>query len=300
MPPSLGETDLATLLAGRVRGLRAGLGLSRAALAQASGISPAYLARLESGQANVSLALLGRLARALAQTPHGLIAPPLDTATGTARASQGTPAPAPAHPRVALIGLRGAGKSTLGRRLADRMAVPFIELNADIAAAGGLSVPEIFNMYGEKAFRALERRCLEQIVLRHPRVVLATSGGVVGDAGTFDTLRGQFTTVWLQASAQAHFDRVRKQQDHRIATPALRQAAMQAITTLLAERAPAYGRAHLALDTTGLSPSRVLGRLLALLEPERAAASAGRNAASAGRAAGSAGAKAAAAGHAHR
>ena len=180
------------------------------------------------------------------------------------------------------------------------MAVPFIELNADIAAAGGLSVPEIFNMYGEKAFRALERRCLEQIVLRHPRVVLATSGGVVGDAGTFDTLRGQFTTVWLQASAQAHFDRVRKQQDHRIATPALRQAAMQAITTLLAERAPAYGRAHLALDTTGLTPSRVLGRLLALLEPERAAASAEGNAASAGHAAASARAKAASAGRAHR
>ena len=93
MPHSLADTDLSALLAGRVRRLRAGLGLSRAALAQASGISPAYLARLESGQANVSLALLGRLARALAQTPHGLIAPPHDAGSGTNGASPACPTP---------------------------------------------------------------------------------------------------------------------------------------------------------------------------------------------------------------
>ncbi len=248
---------LATRLAARVRTGRAARRLTRANLADASGLSMAYLARLEGAQANPSLEVLTRLATALQLPPHALIAPE--------EPEWAPPQAATIAPRIALIGLRGAGKSTLGVRLAQRLGCPFVELNQEVARAGGLSVPEIFDLVGEPGFRALERECLEAVIARHPRVVLATGGGIVGEAGTFARLRGAFTTVWLRAAPSTHFERVRRQQDRRIASPALHDAALRNIARLLDERDRAYALADLRLDTEGRTPARSLLELQTLL-----------------------------------
>ncbi len=284
--PRDGGGALGDVASRRIRALRASSGLTRAQLSALSGVSVAYLARLETGAANISLGVLEQLARALRVPAHRLLDEPAEPGsdlelivawlrgqpasvhadvwrTLSARGAEGAPRPPAA--RIALIGLRGAGKSTLGARLARRLGLPFVELNREIERAGGVAVPEVFTLYGAAGYRTLERSCLGRVIERHEAVVLATGGGLVTDAGTYALLRGAFTTVWLRARPEDHFDRVRRQQDARIAAPALERVAMANIRTMLAAREPLYAQADLTLDTSGQAVAGSLRALLGLL-----------------------------------
>ncbi len=262
--------------------------MTRKALAQHSGISIAYLARIETGTGNVSLGLLQRLALALNLPISSFVAdeePPsadfaliveflkrqssdrlahirrqLMVADGAAR-------------RIALIGIRGVGKSTLGPLLADHLGIPFIELNREIEKEAGLAVSEIFALYGQHGYRVLERRCIERIVLDYPRVVLATGGGIVAEAANYELLLSSFFAVWLKAKPQVMFERVLGQHDARIASAELRDEALENIERTLQARRHLYELASASLDTTGRSAREILPSLIALVpEPSTSAA----------------------------
>jgi XRE family aerobic/anaerobic benzoate catabolism transcriptional regulator len=170
----------------------------------------------------------------------------------------------PAH-RIALIGIRGVGKSTLGPLLAERLGMPFIELNHEIEKEGGLAVSEIFTLYGQHGYRVLERRCLERIISDHPRVVLATGGGIVAEAASYELLLTSFYTIWLEAKPQAMFERVLGQHDARIASPELHDEALENIERTLQARRHLYELAPASLDTTGKTVSETLSALIALV-----------------------------------
>jgi XRE family aerobic/anaerobic benzoate catabolism transcriptional regulator len=272
----------------RLRALRAERALTRSRLAESSGVSLAYLARLEAGRANISLAVLEQLARALAVPPESLIADvPVPGSELAAVVAMLAARPSDVHVqvrawiasrwpdptglplrrprRIALVGLRGAGKSTLGPRLARELGVPFVELNREIERAGGLSVTEVFTLYGTDGYRRLQHRCLEEVCAGYDAVVLATGGGLVQAPATYALLRREFTTVWLHATPDEHFARVRRQQDERITAPELREAAMANIARLLQARRPLHEQADLRLDTTGRTPARSTRELLRLV-----------------------------------
>ena len=270
-----------TGLGERVRVLRARRGLTRKSLALAADMSERHLANLELGVGNASILILLQVAQAL-QCPlaellgdvttsspdwlllrellerrdeatlrrvRGAVAELLGPATsaGSARAHGGGAA---RSPRVALIGLRGAGKSTLGRRLAANLRCPFVELSAEIEKQAGGSVAEIQSLYGAAAYRRHERRALEAVIQAHPRVVIATPGGLVSDAGSFSLLLAQCTTVWLQADPEDHMQRVVAQGDMR--PIAASQQALQDLKSILAARAAFYAQAEFRLDTSAL------------------------------------------------
>jgi XRE family aerobic/anaerobic benzoate catabolism transcriptional regulator len=156
-----------------------------------------------------------------------------------------------ARRRVALIGLRGAGKSTLGRRLAEDLALPFVELTREIEKVAGCGVSEIHALYGASAYRRYERRALEECIERLPQAVIATPGGIVSEAGTLDLMLSRCFTVWLQASPEEHMQRVIAQGDLR--PMAQSHEAMDDLRRILAGRTPAYAKADLVVDTSGES-----------------------------------------------
>ena len=164
--------------------------------------------------------------------------------------SPGSFLPPARRPRVALIGLRGAGKTTLGRIAADRLEWPFVELNQEIAREAGLSVAEIFALYGQEGFRKFEQAALRRIILQPAPMLLATGGGLVGEPYTYELLRSAFVTIWLKATAEEHMARVRAQGDRR--PMADDRAAMVELRQILASRAPLYARASATVDTAGL------------------------------------------------
>jgi XRE family aerobic/anaerobic benzoate catabolism transcriptional regulator len=212
-------------LGDRVRTARGRRGLSRKLLAEYAGVSERYLAQLEVGQGNISIILLRNIAAALdlaledlvcedesTNAEIGVILHMLRRATAQERRLakdalttkvRRSDVSARAR-RVALIGLRGAGKSTLGKLVAADLGAPFIELNDEIAKMSGLSVAEIFNLYGPEGYRRLERRCLQQVVDTHDSVMLASGGGIVADPTTYDALLSTFFTVWLRAAPEEH------------------------------------------------------------------------------------------------
>jgi XRE family aerobic/anaerobic benzoate catabolism transcriptional regulator len=263
------DADYLTALGDRVREIRARRAMSRKVLARDSGVSERYLAQLESGQGNMSILLLRQLGRALdtpleTQVQEGPEAPlelvhavellrrlpegDLQEAHRLLMQSFGGASSEGRRGRIALIGLRGAGKSTLGGLLAERLACPFVELDKEIEVEAGAPLNAIFDLYGQPAFRRLERRCLERVIEQNPRAVIATGGGLVSDAGTFERLLANCYTVWLRASPTEHMERVIAQGDMR--PMADNRESMADLRRILKGREVLYGKADAQVDTS--------------------------------------------------
>ena len=254
----------------RVRALRSRRGLTRRAVAGAADISERYLANLEYGIGNASLVVLHRLAAALHCSPAELIGDATTSSpewlllrellegrdeatlrrvrvavgemlgTGGANLQRSS--------RVALLGLRGAGKSTLGRLLGEDLGFPFVELGEEIEKFTGCSVAEIQALYGMNAYRRYERRALEEAIQIYPEAVIAIPGGLVSDPATFNLLLAHCTTVWLRADPEDHMKRVAAQGDMRPMADS--KEAMEDLKRILAGRAPFYSKAEFRLDTS--------------------------------------------------
>lgn len=272
------------LLGDRVREARARRGMTRRILARQSDVSERYLAQLESGQGNVSILLLRQVARALGMPLASLVSedpePPVEltrTVELLQRLSPEQLAQAREHMvrslgsvevgarqgRIALIGLRGAGKTTLGSLLAQRLDVPFIELDREIELESGLSLGAIFDIYGQAGFRRLERLCLDRAIERHHRFVLATGGSIVSEPSTFARLLAACYTVWLHASPSEHMDRVIAQGDLR--PMAGNSQAMVDLQRILHGRESLYKGADVEIDTSGRSLAESLEDTLEVL-----------------------------------
>lgn len=272
----------------RVRMLRNQRGMSRKVLARQAKVSERYIAQLESGLGNCSIVLLRRIARAIGlpvtQLVHDGSDPPLDLVLISQfleRLSPGDLAEArrllgdrfraagaddPARKRrIALIGLRGGGKSTLGMLLAEQLGVPFVELNREIERRAGASLGEIFDMFGQEAFRRAEREALDDVINQHEAFVLATSGSIVTEPGTLDMLLASCFTVWVRAEPQEHMKRVMAQGDMRPMANSAR--AMDDLISILKSREPLYARAEATVTTTGKTPEQNLGELLRVIAP---------------------------------
>jgi XRE family aerobic/anaerobic benzoate catabolism transcriptional regulator len=274
------ETAFLAEVGERVRGARARKGLTRRALAEGSGVSERYLAHLEAGKGNISILLLQKVATALGQPLSELLTDQEEQAaelkliqTFLKRLSpQQLPAvrqrlmtdfgnrPLERRNRIALIGLRGAGKSTLGSLLAKALGVPFIELDREIEREAGTSLSEIFLLYGQQGYRRYERRCLEKLIAERDRCVIATGGSIVSEPGTYDLLLSACFTVWLKAAPEEHMARVIAQGDTRPMAGNLE--AMDDLRRILESRAALYAQADATIDTAGRRVERSLKDLL--------------------------------------
>ncbi|WP_316229256.1 helix-turn-helix transcriptional regulator [Bradyrhizobium sp. SZCCHNR1070] len=278
------ETAFLEQLGQRVRTMRALRGMSRKVLAKVSGISERYIAQLESGKGNVSIVLLRRVAHAMGAPLEDLIpggepspdwpvirdllkkANPSQIAQAKELLAGSTSAPLRrAFSGIALIGLRGAGKSTLGKRLADAIGWSFVELNKEIERQNGLSVAEIINLYGQEGFRRMEQATLVQLLARKELMVLATGGGIVSEPVTFDLILKSFYTIWLKAEPEEHMARVRQQGDLR--PMADDRSAMAELRNILVSREPLYARANAVVDTAGLTVDAAATRLAQAVKP---------------------------------
>jgi len=268
----------------RVRTLRNQRGMTRKALARHAKVSERYLAQLEAGLANGSIVLLRRISRAIGLPVTQLVNEGADPALDLVLLSQflerlSPPALAEARDmllrhfseptddarrrRVALIGLRGGGKSTMGVLLAERLGVPFIELDREIEKRSGASLSEIFDMFGQETFRRAEREALDDVLHRHERFVIATSGSIVTEPSTLELLLASCFTVWVRAEPDEHMKRVMAQGDMR---PMASARAMEDLISILRSREPLYAKADVALSTSGRTPEQNLAELLRLIE----------------------------------
>lgn len=263
----------------RVRELRARRGMTRKALAREAKVSERYLGHLESGDGNVSIILLRRIAAAL-NVSLGEILTPAQPYSAEKQLISRLLERLPVHrledvvvrlmrefghddterrQRIALIGLRGAGKSTLGAMLAHASQVPFVELDREVELEAGLPLGEIFTLYGQSGYRRIERRCLERVLQEHARAVIAVGGGVVAEEDTFALLLARCYTVWLKARPEEHMARVLAQGDLR--PMAGNAAAMEDLKRILAAREPFYRQADAVVDTSGQTPQESFAAL---------------------------------------
>ncbi|WP_348645207.1 helix-turn-helix transcriptional regulator [Methylobacterium sp. BTF04] len=267
----------------RVRHARTVRGLSRKLLSQTSGLSERYIAQLESGQGNVSIILLRRVSNAMGVRLDDLIAghemnpdwhvvrdllgsasPEQITLAKGILSGQTQSGGAAPQPRVAVVGLRGAGKSTLGRRVAERLGWTFVELNAEIERENALSVKEIFAIYGQEGYRRLEQAALRRLTEHPGPMILATSGGIVAEPLTYDLLLQAFFTIWLRARPEEHMQRVRDQGE--LATTGDHPSAMQELRAVLASREPLYARAPAVVDTSDIPVDVMVDRLAGVID----------------------------------
>jgi XRE family aerobic/anaerobic benzoate catabolism transcriptional regulator len=283
--PAAADLDaFLTRLGERVRTMRSRRGMSRKALARHSKVSERYLAQLEAGRGNCSIVLLRRIASAmsvpvselvderpersvenllLGQLLDRLAPPELKEARALLLSRFGGPSSETRRDRVALIGLRGGGKSTLGRLLGEAIGAPFIELDREIEQHSGMGLTAIFEMFGQPTFRRMERAALEATLQAHPRFVLATGGSLVTEPSTFELLLTSCLTVWVRAEPNEHMSRVIEQGDLRPMADNTR--AMDDLVSILSSREPLYAKADLTLDTAHKAPERSLADLLDLL-----------------------------------
>ena len=279
------EAGFLEALGQRVRTMRALRGMSRKVLAKVSGISERYIAQLESGKGNVSIVLLRRVSNAMGAhledlIPSGEPSPDWPVIRDLLRkatpnqiahvkdilSGQGASAQRRmSFSGIALIGLRGAGKSTLGKMLAKKIGWDFVELNKEIEAQNGLSVAEIIALYGQEGFRRMEQAALTALLARKELMVLATGGGIVSEPLTFDLILTSFYTIWVKAKPEEHMARVRRQGDLR--PMADDRSAMAELRTILKSREPLYARANAVVDTAGLSVDAAAARLSEAVAP---------------------------------
>src|SRR5271154_552632 len=270
----------------RVRELRSRRGMTRKMMAQESDVSERHLAQLELGDGNVSIVLLRRIATALNVSLAELFTaegsasdakrfildllerlPAQQLKTIAARLTKEFGAtPKERQTRIALIGLRGAGKSTLGVKLAQAVNAPFIEMDREIAKEAGMDLSEIFSLYGQSGYRRIEQRVLERILGEFPRAVISVGGGVVSEQETYDRLLGSCFTVWVKANPEDYMARVMAQGDFR--AMAENDEAMEDLRRILEAREPFYRKADLHLDTAGESAEQSFLKLKQALQSE--------------------------------
>lgn len=288
---SSGADPFLARLGERVRMMRSRRGMSRKVLARHSDVSERYLAQLEAGKGNCSIVLLRRIADAVSVPVAELVDDrperPLETVLleqflarlspkeiGEAREILlnrfGGPSSAMRRERIALIGLRGGGKSTIGGLLAERLGVPFIELDRVIEQRSGMALGEIIEMFGQETFRRAERDAFELVLQDHPRFVVATGGGLVTETATFELLLTSCMTIWVRAEPDAHMQRVIAQGDLRPMADNAR--AMDDLLSILRSREPLYAKADIVLDTANKSSQKSADELAALLAASTPAA----------------------------
>jgi XRE family aerobic/anaerobic benzoate catabolism transcriptional regulator len=237
----------------RVRRLREARAMSRPDLAVRSGLSVRFLARIVAGDGNISLLRLSHLAEALGTTPEALLRAPRERGEV-----------------IALVGMRGAGKSTLGPALAARLGRPFLEMDALIQDAAGLPLDQIFELHGERHYRRLERETLQRILEHERSAVVAAAGGVVNEPSTWRLLLEKTTVVWLRARPEDHWSRVVGQGDRR--PMADHPDAMAELRAMLSARESRYAQAHVVVETSGRSPEDLVAAIADEVAPPEAKA----------------------------
>lgn len=267
----------------RIRAERARRGMSRKLLAHHAGMSERYITQIESGKGNISIVLLRHIADALGiplarliedespspemtlvrQFLSRLSPSQLEEAHGLLSGRFASDATLLRTQRLALVGLRGAGKTTLGAALARAKGVPFFELDREVERLSGTSIGVILELYGQQAYRRYELQALQELLESQPRFVVATGGSLVSEAATYELLLRNCLTVWIRATPEEHMERVIAQGDRRPMAGSDR--AMDDLRRILEERTPLYARADVVVDTTGASEAETLRELLARL-----------------------------------
>src|SRR5713101_6084680 len=281
-PPT--EPDFLRFLGDRVRQLRNRREMTRKTLSHQADVSERHLAQLEAGEGNISVVLLRRIAAALQVSLADLFVvqseapaerqtilqfldrlPPHRLEDVVARLTRDfVPEQETRRQRIALIGLRGAGKSTLGARLATQKNVPFVELDREIEKETGMPLAEIFSLYGQSGFRSIEKRTLERVLAEYDRIVLSVGGGIVSEKENYDFLLANCYTIWVKAQPEEHMSRVIAQGDFRAMAGSDR--AMEDLRRILESREPLYRKADATVDTSGESVDESFARLKAALQ----------------------------------
>jgi XRE family aerobic/anaerobic benzoate catabolism transcriptional regulator len=286
-PAPVADDVFLRFLGSRVRELRSRRGMTRKMVARESDVSERHLAQLELGEGNVSIILLRRIANALNVSLIDLFAPdspqsppsehkllietllqriPPDRLPELAErlAQDFVTRDKARRSRIALIGLRGAGKSTLGAMLSQEMKIPFIELDSEIEKDAGMALPEIFSLYGQTGYRRIEKRVLDRVLREGDRVIISIGGGVVSEKETYDQLLASCFTVWIKAHPEDHMARVIAQGDFR--AMAENDEAMEDLRQILEAREPLYRRADLHLETSDESAGQSFSKLMQALQ----------------------------------
>jgi len=289
------EKSFLSRVGNRIREARARRGMTRKQLAGEADVSERHLAQLESGEGNISIVLLRRITAALNVSLSDLFMPEAQrspegvgegasngTASSTiARILERMPAgkreqfaarlmrefageDSARRGRIALIGLRGAGKSTLGARLAKEMKVPFIELDREIEEDARMPLEEIFSLYGQSGYRRIEKRALDRVLREKERAVISVGGGVVSEKETYDALLANCFAVWVKAQPEEHMSRVIAQGDLRAIAD--NDEAMEDLRRILEAREPLYRKADLHLDTSGKTAEHSFRELKKMLQ----------------------------------